>query len=252
MQRKERERRKTQNELFRCEKRYSLVHLPSFFVTCFLSIIIKYSLPLFRFFYYHFYVFIMIGKFESTNQFVISVLKYALIFANCLLILDAIFLLISEKDSYQLDYISGRHPVSKLMLLMLYLDLYSILMILLSCMGIYSVKRESPAFISFYGFTFAIIAIAAFHQADMDAFLMESIISLMAFSYAILLDIKLNRERRRKHFLTAFMSYLGCCCCGGEDENEIMRAKAEAIEKYSYQNFINVEEAEDETIKLTK
>lgn len=63
-------------------------------------------------------------------------LKYILLIANVLIISDAIFLLINEKDSYQGEFIEGRHPVSKFLLIMLYLDIQSFIMILVGVVGI--------------------------------------------------------------------------------------------------------------------
>ena len=65
-----------------------------------------------------------------------STLKYMLLIANFLIISDAIFLLINEKDSYQGEFIEGRHPVSKFLLIMLYLDIQSFIMILVGVLGI--------------------------------------------------------------------------------------------------------------------
>lgn len=63
-------------------------------------------------------------------------LKYILLIANVLIISDAIFLLINEKDSYQGEFIKGRHPVSKLLMMMIYLDIQSFCMIFIGALGI--------------------------------------------------------------------------------------------------------------------
>ncbi len=64
-------------------------------------------------------------------------LKYVLLLCNVLIIADAIFLLIHEKDHYQGNFIDdGRHPISKLILLMLFLDVQSFIMILIGVFGV--------------------------------------------------------------------------------------------------------------------
>lgn len=73
---------------------------------------------------------------SKMNSILKTVLKYLLLIANFLIIADAIFLLIKEKDSYQGEFIEGRHPVSHFLLLMLYLDVQSFLMIIMGTMGI--------------------------------------------------------------------------------------------------------------------
>lgn len=75
-------------------------------------------------------------SFPSINSILETSLKYILLLANFLIICDAIFLLIKEKDSYQGEFIEGRHPVSNYLILMLYLDIQSFLMILIGVLGI--------------------------------------------------------------------------------------------------------------------
>lgn len=70
------------------------------------------------------------------NSMMATVVRYLLIVANSLILADAIFLLISEKDEYQGQFIKGRHPVSKYLLLMLYLDIQSFLLIIYGVLGI--------------------------------------------------------------------------------------------------------------------
>lgn len=65
-----------------------------------------------------------------------GIIKWLLLLSNALIISDAIFLLIKEKDSYQGEFIEGRHPVFNLFVLMLYLDIESLLMILTGVLGI--------------------------------------------------------------------------------------------------------------------
>lgn len=74
---------------------------------------------------------------QSFDSALKSTLKYILLICNVLIISDAIFLLIHEKDSYQENFIDdGRHQISKLVLLMLFLDVQSFIMILIGVFGI--------------------------------------------------------------------------------------------------------------------
>jgi hypothetical protein len=122
----------------------------------------------------------MAPKFFALDS-LILVLKYLLIGANCVIILDAIFLLISEKDSYQGEFIAGRHKVSRYLLIMLYVDIQSILMILIAAFGIIGVQKANYPIVSVYGLIIAIIAIFSFN--DLDAFVMEVVIAIWALLY---------------------------------------------------------------------
>lgn len=74
---------------------------------------------------------------QSFDSALKSTLKYILLICNVLIISDAIFLLIHEKDNYQENFIDdGRHQISKLVLLMLFLDVQSFIMILIGVFGI--------------------------------------------------------------------------------------------------------------------
>lgn len=73
---------------------------------------------------------------SQSNSLLATIVRYLLIVSNSLIIADAIFLLISEKDEYQGQFIKGRHPVSKYLLLMLYLDIQSFLLIIYAVLGI--------------------------------------------------------------------------------------------------------------------
>ena len=115
----------------------------------------------------------------------IRLLKYILILSNCVIILDAIFLLISEKDLYQGEYIAGRHPVSHLLIAMLKLDLQSILMILVAVIGIFGVKNRDHILVSIYALIIALIA--AFSVDDTDAFIFEVIIVIASLFYSVLI-----------------------------------------------------------------
>ncbi|XP_054158263.1 uncharacterized protein LOC128956564 [Oppia nitens] len=120
-----------------------------------------------------------------TIRSVILLLKYFLIGANFIIILDAIFLLISEKDSYQGEFIEGRHQVSRYLLLMLYVDVQSIMMILIAIFGIIGVRKASLPILGLYGLVLAIVAILS--VTDLDAFVMETVILLCTALYALII-----------------------------------------------------------------
>lgn len=119
----------------------------------------------------------------NLNDFVIHILKYILIIANSVIVLDAIFLLISEKDSYEGEFIEGRHKVSRYLLLMLYVDIQSILMILIAVFGIIGVKKANLAIISLYGLIIAMIAILSVR--DLDAFVIEVFVLICTTIYGL-------------------------------------------------------------------
>lgn len=76
-----------------------------------------------------------------------STLKYILLICNVLIISDAIFLLIHEKDNYQENFIDdGRHQISKLVLLMLFLDVQSFIMILIGVFGIIGMWKMETSY----------------------------------------------------------------------------------------------------------
>ena len=123
----------------------------------------------------------------NTNYFTTDslqmVLKYVLIISNFLIILDAIFLLISEKDSYQGEFIEGRHKVSRYLLLMLYVDIQSVLMILIAVFGIIGVQKGNLGIVLMYGLIIAVVAILSIN--DLDAFVMEVFILIFTAFYAM-------------------------------------------------------------------
>ena len=131
----------------------------------------------------------------NTNYFATDslqmILKYILIFANCVIILDAIFLLISEKDSYQGEFIEGRHQVSRYLLLMLYVDIQSVLMILIAVFGIIGVQKANLGIVLTYGLIIAIVAILSIN--DLDAFVMEVFILFCTGFYGMAIKQSSNQ-----------------------------------------------------------
>ncbi|KAJ6216312.1 hypothetical protein RDWZM_007469 [Blomia tropicalis] len=135
---------------------------------------------------------------NEVNSAVQTLLKYTLLIANVLIISDAIFLLINEKDSYQGEFIEGRHAVSKFLLIMLMVDIQSFIMILLGVFGIVGTKNKDYTLLSMYAVVMAIVGIASYR--DLDASLTELAMSLMTIAY--LLMIKRTHVRKYTELVT--------------------------------------------------